>query len=109
MAIKERQITDLHLVSELEYLSDWRQGYTEITRSGGKVTVITEWQSATKAKKFQEFTINRTNNQITSIDVVVYEEDDGVTELGSFTYTVTRSSGVVASLTRGTLTGFTDA
>ena len=70
--------------------------YTEITRSGGRVTDVITWTTSGKTTKVREVNLTRSGGQISSI--VVKQYDGAGTLDKTLTGTVTRSSGQIANI-----------
>lgn len=70
--------------------------YEEVTRSGGKVTNITIWETSSKIKKVRETIIARSGGKVSQIDLVQY--DGTGTEKQRMAGVITRSDGKVASI-----------
>lgn len=71
--------------------------YTEIIRTGNKVTSVITWAEAGKLKKIREAVIQRVTGKLSQIDVIQYDAD-GI-EKQRLTGVIARSSGKVSSIT----------
>jgi hypothetical protein len=70
--------------------------YTEVVRSGGKVSGVCEWETSSKLKKIREAVLTRTAGKVSQVEVTQY--DASGTWKAKLTGTVTRSSGKVSSI-----------
>jgi hypothetical protein len=69
---------------------DAGKGFSEVTRSGPFVTVITVWNANTQDFKRTETTISRTGPFVSSLVKEIFDQE-GVSVLATITATVTRA------------------
>jgi hypothetical protein len=72
--------------------------YIEITRSAGKVSNVTAWETSSKLKKLREVDITRTGGRVSQLVAKLY--DSGGSEVTSkrLTVDITRTGGRVSSI-----------
>lgn len=77
---------------------DYQSGYTEFTRTSGKISSVTMYTDSSKTTKVKEWVISRTNGQISSVVEKMYNAS-GV-QSSSVTSAITRSNNQASSITR---------
>jgi hypothetical protein len=76
-----------------------RNGYTEVTRLSGQVTDVIVWTDSGKTQKIHEVNITRSSGQVSQIVEKLYSASGSLLAGGTFTKTIARSGGRVASIT----------
>jgi len=93
--ISEAQHRDLdQLVHDITETS-----YDEVTYSGGQVTNLTTWDSASKTTKIRETQVTYDAGKVSQTVEIQYESD-GVTVAAQFTEVYTYTAGKVSSVAR---------
>lgn len=73
--------------------------YTEVTRTGGLVTSVTDWTDSGKTTKVRECTVSRTGNLISSIVEKQYDGSGTLITGQTLTGTVARTGAKVDTIT----------
>lgn len=70
--------------------------YTEVLKTGGKVSSVVEWETSDKLKKVRETVITRSTGKVSQVEVTQY--DGSGNWKAKLTGTITRTSGKVSSI-----------
>ena len=81
---------------DLYYHEDYGQ-YTEIERSGGKVTQVNVWVENTKTQYLSTASFSYSQGKVSQIVKTLYLLD-GITVSGTITWTINRTGGHVTSV-----------
>lgn len=73
--------------------------YVKVTRTSGQVTNVTVWASAAMLLKIREVAITRSGGQVSQVVVTQYDSGGVAVSNQTITYSVTRSGGLVDSVT----------